>query len=54
MMVMKKDINNGLYILQEITVTDDVGVSRLDLDKTMLQHLNLGHMREKCLKELSI
>ena len=47
MVLMKGDLNNGLYVLQGTAVIGDVGISNQKLDKTMLWHLRLSHMSEK-------
>ena len=48
MVLMKGSLSNGLYVLQSTTATGDIGVSNQNLDKTMLWHLRLGYMSEKC------
>lgn len=53
MVLMKGNLNNGLYVLQGTVVTGDVEISNQNLDKIMLWHLKLGYINEKCLRELS-
>ena len=53
MVVMKENMSNGLYVLQESAVTGDVVVSNQKINKTMLWHMRLGHMSERGLVELS-
>ncbi|KAH9670612.1 hypothetical protein KPL70_017043 [Citrus sinensis] len=53
MVVMKRNMSNGLYVLQESAITGDVAVSNQKTNKTMLWHMRLGHMSERGLVELS-
>ena len=48
--LMKGDMNNGLYVFQGSVVTSDGEVSNQNLDKTILWHLRLGYMSEIGLK----
>lgn len=52
MVFIKGDIKNGLYVLRDTIVMDDVSVSKPKLNKTLLWHLRLSQMSEKSLKEL--
>lgn len=48
-MLMKGDMNNGMYVFQGSVITSDAGISNQNLDKAMLQHLRLGHISERIL-----
>lgn len=50
MVLMKGDMNNGLYVLHGSTVTGDGEVSNQNLNRTILWHLSLGYMSERGLK----
>ena len=50
MVLMKGDMNNGLYVFQGSAVTSDGEVSNQNLDKAILWHLRLGYMSETSLK----
>lgn len=49
MVLMKGDMNNGMYVFQGSVITGDAGISNQNLDKAMLQHLRLGHISERIL-----
>lgn len=44
---MNGDVNTGIDVLQRTALTQDAEVSKYDLDKSILQHLNLGSISEK-------
>lgn len=48
-MLMKGDMNNGMYVFQGSVITGDAGISNQNLDKAMLRHLRLGHISERSL-----
>ncbi|KAH9751017.1 hypothetical protein KPL71_014114 [Citrus sinensis] len=51
--VMKGNMHNSLYVLQDTAVTGDVSVSSsLGLDKILMWYLRLGHMSENGLRVL--
>ena len=53
MVVLKGILKQGLYVLQAETISGSIAVSSIKNDDTALWYRRLGHIRMKCLQELS-
>lgn len=50
MVLTKGDTNNSFYVLRGTTITGDVNMSKIKLNKT---HLRLSHTSKKGLEQLA-